>query len=218
MPVLTLSLLGPFSASLDDKPIQKFRTKKVQALLIYLAVEATRVHQRESLMTLLWPDLPLTSAQVNLRQAIYRLRQAIPEVNSRYGEGQVPLVLTQRHSVQINPDAHIWLDVEEFSKNIIDDPVQSVTLYRGDYLSDFFLPDSNKFEEWSESTREELRRTALQALDGLAENLIQQGAYHQASWKSTTCVKAPTANSCSSWLAVGSGAQHCRSTTSAKSD
>jgi DNA-binding SARP family transcriptional activator/predicted ATPase len=180
MPVLTLSLLGPFSASLDDKTIQTFRTKKVQALLIYLAVEATRVHQRESLMTLLWPDLPLTSAQVNLRQAIYRLRQAIPEVNSRDGEGQVPLVLTQRHSVQINPDAHIWLDVEEFSKNIIDDPVQSIALYRGDYLSDFFLPDSSKFEEWSESTREELRRTALQALDGLAENLIQQGAYHQA--------------------------------------
>ena len=77
MSILSVSLLGPFEASLDDRPLHKFRTSKVQALLIYLATEASVVHRRDALMALLWPGLPQKSAQVNLRQTLYRLRQAI---------------------------------------------------------------------------------------------------------------------------------------------
>jgi hypothetical protein len=36
MTELKLALLGSFSASLDDEPLKAFRTKAVQALLIYL--------------------------------------------------------------------------------------------------------------------------------------------------------------------------------------
>ncbi len=54
MAVLKLSLLGPLIAALDDQPLYNFRTNKVQALLIYLAMERERAQRRESLMTLLW--------------------------------------------------------------------------------------------------------------------------------------------------------------------
>ena len=50
---LSLALLGPFQATLDDKPITQFRTKSVQALLIFLACEAERPYPREQLMELL---------------------------------------------------------------------------------------------------------------------------------------------------------------------
>jgi DNA-binding SARP family transcriptional activator len=50
---LTLSLLGPFTAALNEKPLDNFRTSKVQALLIYLTVEKDRAHPREALMELL---------------------------------------------------------------------------------------------------------------------------------------------------------------------
>ena len=53
MSTLFLSLLGPFEARLGDQELVKFRTSKVQALLIYLAVEADAVHRREALMELL---------------------------------------------------------------------------------------------------------------------------------------------------------------------
>jgi DNA-binding SARP family transcriptional activator len=111
MATLKLSLLGPFIASYNNQPLQNLRTNKVQALLIYLAVGKDRAHPRESLMELLWPGMPLESAQVNLRQTIYRLRKAIPEVSSISSDERVPLVLSDRQSVQLNPEAAIDLDV-----------------------------------------------------------------------------------------------------------
>lgn len=50
MGTLTLFLLGPFEASLDETPLPGFRTLKTQALLIYLAAEPA-THSRDSLMT-----------------------------------------------------------------------------------------------------------------------------------------------------------------------
>jgi len=96
---ISASLLGPFEASLDDRPLHKFRTNKVQALLIYLATEASVVHRRDALTALLWPGLPQKSAQVNLRQTLYRLRRAIPEVMARDGEGTVPFLLVDAGEV-----------------------------------------------------------------------------------------------------------------------
>ncbi len=54
MASLSLSLLGPFRAVLDGSPLPGFRTKKVQALLIYLVTERAMPHRREYLMELLW--------------------------------------------------------------------------------------------------------------------------------------------------------------------
>ena len=36
---LSLRTLGPFQATLSDKPLTDFRTRKVQALLVFLATE-----------------------------------------------------------------------------------------------------------------------------------------------------------------------------------
>ena len=66
---LTLRVLGPFQAALGDRPLTEFRTNKVRALLIYLAIEDRPV-TREALMALLWPGLPERSARANLRAAM----------------------------------------------------------------------------------------------------------------------------------------------------
>ncbi len=171
--MLQLSLLGPFSASLDNQPLENFRTNKVQALLIYLAVERARPHRREALMALLWPDLPLESAQVNLRQTIYRLRQAT-------GDRPTPLLLTDRQSVSLHPQADLCLDVDEFHAALTRDPAQAVGLYRGDFLADFYLADSNAFEQWAETRREKLRQQALAALDSLTAAAIGRADFERA--------------------------------------
>jgi len=73
---LSLSLLGPFQATLDGEPITGFPSNKVRALLAYLAVEAGRrrpgtvVHPRETLAGLLWPDYPERSAHTSLSNAL----------------------------------------------------------------------------------------------------------------------------------------------------
>ncbi len=174
MPILDLKLLGSFSATIDNDPANVYRTKAVQALLIYLACQPDEPHRRELLMTLLWPGLPQKSAQANLRQTVYLLRQAIPEVQSREGEGAVPLLLTGRQTIQVNPEAAFQLDITKF-ESILAGPIEewpeAIDLYRGDFLADFYLPDSAPFEEWVLARREALRRQvldALERLDGLA--------------------------------------------------
>ncbi len=171
---------------LGEQPLYKFRTNKVQALLIYLVMEAEQVHRREALMSMLWPELPQPSAQVNLRQTIYRLRQAIPEVSPKKGQKAVPFIISERQTVQINPEADFFLDVAAFAAQIERDPAQAVALYRDDFLSDFYLSDSNEFEEWAEVQRESLRRQTLDALDTLTENALQTAVYDDAqtyAWK-----------------------------------
>jgi predicted ATPase/DNA-binding SARP family transcriptional activator len=192
MSTLILSLLGPFAASLVGRALTKFRTNKVQALLIYLAVENKQAHRRDFLMELLWPGLPQPSAQVNLRQTIHRLNQAIPALVAKepgstiHDTETVPLLLSDRQSVQINPDGAYDLDVTVFTDLLKGKPTpekltQAVALYRGDFLSDFYLPDSSTFEEWAAAWRANLRRKVLEALDRLTTIHTQQGTYAEAA-------------------------------------
>lgn len=136
-------------------------------------------------MELLWPGLLQPSAQVNLRQTLYRLSQAIPEVAARTGGEPVPFLLADRQTVQINPDSAYELDVATFTELLRGEPrleelTQAVALYRGDFLADFYLPDSNVFEEWAAAWRANLRRQVLEALSTLATTYTQQGDYAAA--------------------------------------
>ncbi|MHA2428312.1 MAG: BTAD domain-containing putative transcriptional regulator, partial [Candidatus Hermodarchaeia archaeon] len=130
-------------------------------------------------MELLWPGIPLESAQVNLRQTIYRLRQTF-QVLASDGSELCPVVTTDRQSVGINPKVVVHLDVESFQSLSDRDPARAAELYRGDFLSDFYLVDSNPFEYWAEGIRERLRRTVLNGLDELTANAIEIGDYSLA--------------------------------------
>jgi ABC-type oligopeptide transport system substrate-binding subunit/DNA-binding SARP family transcriptional activator len=178
MPHLGLSLLGPFAATVDDKPLTPFRTKAVQALIIYLACESGYAHSREHLMTLLWPGLPQKSAQKSLRQTLYLLKRAIPEVQAQTGKETVALLLAGRDSIQVNPEAGFELDVARFEL-LLAGPLEgwseALSLYRDDFLADFYLPDSATFEAWTLARREGLRRRALNALEWLAERALEAG-------------------------------------------
>jgi DNA-binding SARP family transcriptional activator/predicted ATPase len=177
---LKICLLGPFSATYKDKPLQNFKTVKVQALFIFLAMERDYAHRRESLMELLWPDMPLESSQVNLRQTIYRLRQTFQDLCSDDDLGKYPVLLSDRHTVRFNPEIKIQTDVDTFKAGIIEDPTSTIEHYRGDFLTDFYLIDSNPFESWSESIREQLRRIALDTLNKLTKQAIDMGDYTSA--------------------------------------
>ena len=172
MPGLSLAILGPYSAALAGRPLGRFRTRLAQALLIYLACEPER-HRREHLMALLWPGLPQVSAQQNLRQNLYLLRRSVAEVAAQDGRA-VPFVLADSDIVQLNPDAVVAVDARRFAALIdrirpgLGELEEAVALYRGDFLSDFYLADSNPFEEWAAARREAYRRGVLLALERLA--------------------------------------------------
>ena len=182
---LSLLLLGPFSASLDGKVLGSFRTRLAQALLIYLACEPVR-HQREHLMTLIWPDSSSASGQQNLRQNLYLLRQLIPDVAGTNGQSSVPLILADRETVQLNPAAAVDVDAHRFNALLDKMPVEprqleeAAQLYRGDFLVDFYMPDSNSFEEWAAARREIFRRDALESLRQLTNYYLAGAVYDKA--------------------------------------
>ena len=168
MPHLSLSLLGPFQATLDGEPIAGFEATKVRALLAYLAVEASQPHPRTVLAGLLWPDRPDRAALASLRNALANLRKAIGD-----RDAASPFLLITRETIQFNPASDCWLDVAEFQALVEtaegDQPLserleEAVALYQGDLLEGFSVRDSPEFEDWALLMRERLQRQALVAL------------------------------------------------------
>ncbi|MBZ0293055.1 MAG: AAA family ATPase [Anaerolineae bacterium] len=173
---LTLSLLGTFQATLDERTLSNFRSSKVQGLLVYLALNHDEPHSRDVLATFFWSDDPESIARQNLRQSLYQLRQVLGDMDSA---NESYLVVT-RSSVQFNADSHFSLDVNDFLSYLENDQLESaITLYRGDLLSGFTC-DSPQFDEWLRQERERLHRLALDTLFTLTVNSIEYGDYQKA--------------------------------------
>jgi predicted ATPase/DNA-binding SARP family transcriptional activator/class 3 adenylate cyclase len=185
---LSLSLLGPFQATLDGVPIGSFKTDKVRALLAYLAVEADRPHRRETLCGLLWPESTDDSARASLRNALSLLRRAIGD-----RDASPPHLLVERETIQFNGESAYWLDVQAFGDAMAAGKAhphdelarcpdcmarlgEAVGLYQDEFLSGFSV-DSAPLEEWVVVRREALHLQVLEALDHLALYHEATGAY-----------------------------------------
>jgi WD40 repeat protein/DNA-binding SARP family transcriptional activator len=170
---LTLSCLGPLQVGLDGNPVTGFDSNKVRALLVYLAVESDRLHTRDALAGLLWPDYPDRSATANLRSALANLRGSIGDRTA-----DPPFLLITRDSIRFNSESDHTLDVAEF-RSVPDrstDPLAALAdVYRGDFLEGFSLADSPPFEEWLVIRREQFKREAMELLGRLATTYEGQG-------------------------------------------
>jgi len=184
MAILSLSLLGPFEAQLDQNQISGFRTKSVQALLVYLAAESRSPLSREFLSEFLWPGMPPASGRKNLRQTLYELRKLFPDISTIDGDSTAPLLLADRQTIQINPQCQVELDIAAFERHRETGTVESlqegVPLYRGDFLEGFYLPDNNEFETWLADKRAYYQRQLLDSLDRLAQISLENGRFKQA--------------------------------------
>ncbi|MFO7681715.1 MAG: tetratricopeptide repeat protein [Chloroflexota bacterium] len=190
MAPLKITLFASFQVALNDRSVTDFATDKARALLVYLVVERQQPHRRESLAALLWPDQPEARARQSLRQALSNLRQALGDADAE--ESSSPYLLIDRHEVQFNPQAEIWLDVAEFT--VLADACDRhrhrqaaaclpclrrleamLALYPGDFLAGFSLSGSELFEEWALLKREWLHCRAVEALVQLADFYEQRG-------------------------------------------
>lgn len=187
---LKIALFASFQVWLNGRSLTDFATDKVRALLVYLVVECQQPHRRETLAAMLWPDQPEARARQNLRQALSNLRQALGDSE----DSTTPFLLIDRHEVQFNPQAEVWLDVAEFAA--LADSCKHhhhrhlsaclpclhrleamLALYSGDFLAGFSLTDSTLFEEWVLLKREWLHIKAIEGLAQLADYYERRGDY-----------------------------------------
>ncbi len=165
-----LRLLGTPQITQDDQPIWDLPAAKSQALLFYLACRG-RVQSRLALSGLLWPDKMDTEARMNLRQALYQLRQTLPNI-----------IEASRETIVLRTDAPLAVDVWRFEAEVQaglqdggDQLRAAADRYQGDFLTGFFLDNAPDFEEWVLVERERLRALALQAFHQLTEYYAAQG-------------------------------------------
>jgi predicted ATPase/DNA-binding SARP family transcriptional activator len=170
--------LGEFQVLIDDVQVSSFKSDKVRALLVYLAVESDCSHSREALMGLLWPDSPEETARHSLRQALFSLRLALGDHTAKS-----PYLLVSRDSIQFNLESDYSLDLEKFKRyfdtwernrekpenqSLIPQLEEMVSLYHGEFLQHFYVRDSTEFEDWIVVRREALRQRLMDALIVLA--------------------------------------------------
>jgi DNA-binding SARP family transcriptional activator len=191
---LKLFFLGPPRLERDGVTIE-FRYRKNVALLAYLAVTG-ETHTRESLTTLLWPELEPSRARAGLRRNLSTLRKALSGEWLVAGRETIGLAPAAEDGTSTSGQA-FWLDVSEFRhllqawqghghseadicSQCLDALGEAVELYRGDFLEGFTLRDSPSFDEFQFFQTEGLRQELASALERLVCGHIGQAAYEQA--------------------------------------
>ncbi|MEO8393427.1 MAG: BTAD domain-containing putative transcriptional regulator, partial [Chloroflexota bacterium] len=176
MQPLKLSVLGGLSIVQGDQPVGGFVSRKVEALLVYLACER-REHQRESLATLLWDDLSQERTLGNLRTALSNLSEQLQDY-----------LLITRQTVMLRPDAPCWVDSTTLLDTLKTSPVHlngasshdlaaALDLYRGEFLAGFHLRSGQGFEKWRLVEAERLHSHVLSALQRLVRYTLDHAQY-----------------------------------------
>ena len=159
-PEVKLTLFGGFEASAASGTVLRFRTKKTQALVAYLALEIHARHLRAKLAALLWGSVRDEQAMDSLRHALHDMRRVLHAAAPR------ALVICGE-SVAFDA-AHIDVDVTRFEELTGNGSVsavhQAMAMYRGELL-DGIVVDEEPFERWLAERRERLRTHAIRTLE-----------------------------------------------------
>lgn len=172
---LHVTLLGSFRVQPASGRTLLLPLRKAQGLLAYLALRPGQPHFRETLATLLWGDRAAAEAHHSLRQALFALRQVLPD-------GKPSALVIQGDSVALNPAA-ADVDAANFEELAAAGTPraleQAALLYRGDLLEGFAL-EEEPFEEWLRVERDRLRELAIQTLGRLLAHQMRAGVVEAA--------------------------------------
>ena len=182
---LALHFMGAPRIELDGAPVSVDRRKGV-ALLAYLGVTA-RMHSRDALATLFWPEHDQVTARANLRRTLSMLHASL----------RGAWLAIDRENVALPPADGLWVDVVEFRRCLTEchtngypDPTicpqcvsrleAATSLYADDFLAGFTLPDAPDFDDWQFRQAESLRLELSDTLARLARCQAAQGNFSAA--------------------------------------
>jgi predicted ATPase/DNA-binding SARP family transcriptional activator len=176
---LKIYTLGDLNILRSGKPVKALRSRKAQALLVYLAC-TSESHAREVLADLFWSESPPSRALSNLRDVIHALRTHLE-----------PFMDITRYSIAINPEVDVWVDAAELEaaltalreggENITTESEKKIevalALYKKDFLEGFYLRGARGFEEWQVVERERIRLATLDGYISLVEHHAEMSNY-----------------------------------------
>src|SRR6516164_3804358 len=125
-------------------------TRKALALGLYLAVTG-QPHTRAQLIALFWPDADDPHGQVNLRQALRRLRQALGSDADAHVVSSGDLV-----RLDLGAGGHVdtaLLQAATSPQALPADHATALGRYAGAFLADLTLDDAPDFMDWAAAQR-----------------------------------------------------------------
>jgi DNA-binding SARP family transcriptional activator len=182
--MLSITLLGRFSAGFGAQPISLHDGSKAQELFVYLLLKRQQAHTREEVACLLWEDSAPARSKANLRKALWQLRTAL-QPPARKKSTVAPVLQIDGEWLRLHPEAPLWLDVavledayadtravdgESLPSNMAAALSEAVALYTGDLLP-------NRYQPWCLEERERLKHLYLCLLEKLLEFSATHGEY-----------------------------------------
>jgi predicted ATPase/DNA-binding SARP family transcriptional activator len=176
--VLRIRLLGGFSVSVESRTIAQndWHLRKAATLVKLLALAPGHRMHREQTMELLWPDSSRRMASNSLRSTLHAARRVLdPDAGSLY-------LASEDASLVLCPEGNLWVDVEAFEEVAATarrekEPATyqgAIELYSGELLPE------DRYEEWAQGRREELRQLYLALIVELADLYKERGEHRLA--------------------------------------
>lgn len=177
---LHIQLLGDFHLLHGDAPLMTLQSPQEQSLLAYLLLHRSAPQSRQHLSFLFWPDSTEAQARSQLRKALFRLRQDLPEADT--------FLYADTQTVQWLPESPFTLDVAAFedalaaaeegetagSQDGVREALEkAVAAYGGDLLPACY-------DDWILAERARLREGFVRALERLAA-LLEEGREYEAA-------------------------------------
>jgi predicted ATPase/DNA-binding SARP family transcriptional activator/DNA-binding CsgD family transcriptional regulator len=164
--VVRVWLLGGFRVSVGSRTITQdaWRLRKAATLVKLLTLAPGHRRHREQAMEALWPEASRRAASNSLRSTLHTVRKILdPDAGSRY-------LASEGESLVLCPEGDLWVDVDAFEEvastaRRTTDPAAyraAIELYAGDLLPE------DRYEEWTEARRDQLRQLYLALLVKLA--------------------------------------------------
>jgi len=177
---IAIYCLGEFRASFAGRFVQNWNSGKGKSILKFLVSCPEHRAGKEMLMELLWPEAEPHAARNSLNVAIYGLRQALSSVDAS------SVVLFGNDAYFLNHELDIWIDHEAFTSHLTTgqnlersgqaesamcEYWRAESLYRGDFL------EEDRYEDWPDAMRRDLRDRYLLLLDRLGQHAIDRQDY-----------------------------------------
>lgn len=188
MPKLRIFTLGGLNLYMDQEPIAELVTKKVQALLVFLAIERDKSFTRDRIISIFWADSGESQARYNLRYALWVLRKGLGIKKEEEG-----YILAEGDNLRFNTNSDYWLDTEVMTRLLeqaeymepgseekIETLKEALSYYKGDFLEGFFIRGSPGFEDWVYVQRERFRNFYFRAVRELASNYLLRNQIREA--------------------------------------
>ena len=172
---LRIRLLGSIEVVNDGKPVP-IASKKVRALLGYLAVRQGIEVSRGTLTGLLWGERSESQARASLRQALSELRGVLA------GSARRPIIASSKEAIKWTSGS-AWIDAKQLelaAGSEDDDQLRDAAeLVKGELMEGLSVGEAG-FEQWLTTERERFRSHACTVYSRLLDRSEQGGRWEAA--------------------------------------